>query len=390
MISVEQALAHVFALVTPLGTETVALQTAAGRVLRGAVQAERDQPPFPASSMDGYAVCGIPEPGTRLRVIGEAAAGHAFAGVVQEGQAVRILTGAPVPQGAERIVLQEDVTREGDWITLSAPFERGTHIRPQGQDFRAGDRISAPRRLRPVDLAVLAAMNCPKVTVSKRPDVAIIATGDELVMPGEQPRADQIIASNAFALKAMAEAEGANARLLPIAADTRDSLNTVFDLAAGADLVVTIGGASVGDHDLVGPVILGRGAERAFYKVAMRPGKPLMAGRLDGALLLGLPGNPVSSIVCGHLFMRPVLRAMQGLGAWPMPSAIAELACDLPANGPRTHYLRATLGPGPTITPLPDQDSSLLSVLSQADALLIHGAGDGPRRAGAQMRYITL
>lgn len=390
MISVEDALTQVFALVAPLGTEQVALAQATGRVLRAPVTAQRDQPPFPAAAMDGYAISGAASPRPGYRVIGEAAAGHAFSGHVAAGEAVRIFTGAPVPEGAKRVVIQEDVTRDGDTIILTDDPEAARHIRPQGIDFRAGDQISAPRRLRPSELALLAAMNCAQVTVSTRPDVAIIATGDELVMPGEDPRPDQIIASNAFALKAMAEAEGARARILPIARDTEASLRAVLELAADADMIVTIGGASVGDHDLVGPVTQSMGASRAFYKVAMRPGKPLMAGRLGGALLLGLPGNPVSSIVCGHLFMRPALRAMQGLGAYPMHSATATLACDLPANGARTHYMRATLGPGGTIAPHPNQDSALLGVLCQADALLVHPAGDGAHKAGEQMRYIPV
>ena len=390
MISIEEALARVFDLVAPLGTEEIALRDGAGRVLRQPVRAARDQPPFAASSMDGYAICGDPSPGAQYQVIGEAAAGHGFDGTIGKGQALRIFTGAPLPGGATRVIIQEDVAREGDRITVTAEPGLATNIRPQGGDFRAGDQISAPRRLCSPELALLAAMNCPRLHVSARPDVALIATGDELVMPGEAPRDDQIIASNMFALKAMAEAEGASARILPIAADTEASLRAVFELAQGADLIVTIGGASVGDHDLVGPVAEALGAERAFYKVAMRPGKPLMAGRMGESVLLGLPGNPVSSIVCGHLFMRPVLRAMQGLGAHPLPSQLAELTCDLPANGARTHYMRAALGPGPSITPLPDQDSSLLSVLCNADALLIQPAGDGARRAGEQMRYIAL
>lgn len=389
MISVDEALARIFDLVTPLGTEDVTLFDAAGRVLRSPVRADRDQPPFAASAMDGYAVMAPVAPGTKLTVIGDAAAGHAFGGTVRTGEAVRIFTGAPVPDGANAIILQEDVTREGNAITVRSAQD-STHIRPQGIDFRAGDQVSAPRRLTPAEVALLAAMNCGRVTVSARPDVAIIATGDELVMPGESPRADQIIASNVFALKAIAESEGATARILPIARDTEDSLRAVFALASGADLIVTVGGASVGDHDLVGPVADALGAKRAFHKVALRPGKPLMSGRLGRSMLLGLPGNPVSAIVCGHLFMRPVLRAMQGLGAYPMPTATAELADDLPANGPRTHYMRATLGPDHTIAPLPDQDSSLLNVLCSATALLIHPAHDGPRKAGEQMRYIAL
>ncbi|NBB98668.1 MAG: molybdopterin molybdenumtransferase MoeA [Alphaproteobacteria bacterium] len=390
MISVEEALAQVFALTAPLPTEAVPLAQAAGRVLRAPVRAGRDQPPFAASAMDGYAVAGPVAAGQSYRVTGEAAAGHMFAGHVAAQEAVRIFTGAPVPPGATEVVIQEDVARDGDTITLRDSLGNGPNIRPQGADFRAGDQISAPRRLRGVDLGLIASMNCAEVTVTRRPDVAIIATGDELVMPGEDPRADQIIASNAFALKAMAEAEGATARILPIARDTEASLRTVFDLAKGADMIVTIGGASVGDHDLVGPVADAMGATRAFYKVALRPGKPLMAGRLGSAMLLGLPGNPVSSIVCGHLFLRPALRAMLGLGHHPLPTSSAALGCDLPANGPRAHYMRAKLGPGGTITPVSSQDSALLSLLAQASALLVRPPHDGPRKAGEQMRYIAL
>jgi molybdopterin molybdotransferase len=390
MIPPEDALARILALAVPLPVEAVGLVQASGRVLRNAAQAARAQPPFAASAMDGYAVAGDPVPGDAFQVVGQAAAGHVYSGSVGPGQAVRIFTGAPVPEGATRVLIQEDVIRDGDAITVRETADHAHHIRPAKGDFDAGFRLSAPRRLRPVDLALLAAMNVPEVTVSRRPDVAIIATGDELVMPGDSPRDDQIIASNAFALKAIAESEGAQARLLPIAADTEASLRAVFDLARGADVIVTIGGASVGDHDLVGPVAKAMGATRAFYKIAMRPGKPLMAGRMGDAVLLGLPGNPVSSIVCAHLFLRPLLRALQGLGPWPMPTATARLTCDLPANGPRTHYMRAALGPDGTITPFDRQDSSLLTVLAQADALLIQPAHDPGQTAGATMRYLPI
>ncbi len=390
MIPFEQALAQIFALTPVLEAESVDLAQAAGRVLRAPVTARRDQPPFAGSAMDGYAVAGPVAPGARFTVIGEAAAGHRHEGAIRPGQAVRIFTGAPVPEGSQRVVIQEEVIREGDEILVQDGLGDGDNIRPRGQDFRAGDRVSAPRRLRAQDLALLAAMNCAQVTVSRRPEVAVIATGDELVMPGENPRPDQIIASNAFALKALAEIEGARARMLPIARDSEASLRAVFELAAGADVIVTIGGASVGDHDLVGPVAEALGASRAFYKVAMRPGKPLMAGRLGDAMLLGLPGNPVSSIVCGHLFLRPVLRAMQGLGAYPLTSAAATLASDLPANGPRMHFMRATLCPDRTITPMPDQDSALLGVLCAADALLIRPVQDPARKTGEEVRYIPL
>jgi molybdopterin molybdotransferase len=389
MISVDEALQHCLALAAPLPAETVALGQAAGRWMSKPAVAMRDQPPFAAAAMDGYAVQGEPGPDDNFAVIGEAGAGHAFDGQVGPGQAVRIFTGAPVPKGATRVIIQEDVVTLGDRIILKDGLDAGTHIRPQGQDFRAGDSLP-PRRLRPNDLALLAAMNISAVTVTRKPVVALIATGDELVMPGEDPGPDQIIASNSFALKALIEAEGGVARLLPIARDTEAELATVLALAEGADLIVTIGGASVGDHDLVGRVA---GLEHSFWKIAMRPGKPLMAGRLNGVPMLGLPGNPVSAIVCGHLFLLPMVRAMLGQpNPGPVPRK-ARLAVDLPANGPRAHYMRARLSRGdglPDITPFDRQDSALLSILGQADALLIRPVEDGPRGTGTTVEYLPL
>ncbi|MCX7287950.1 MAG: molybdopterin molybdotransferase MoeA [Rhodobacterales bacterium] len=389
MISVEEALQHCLSLAAPLSSERIPLAQAHGRWMCTPAVATRDQPPFVASAMDGYAVRGDPGPGDSLAVVGEAGAGHAFAGHIGPGQAVRIFTGAPVPEGATRVIIQEDVTREGDRITVKPGADAGPHIRPQGQDFHVGDSLSA-RRLRANDLALLAAMNLGLVTVTRRPVVALIATGDELVMPGEDPRPDQIIASNSFALKALIEAEGGIARLLPIARDSEAELAFVLDLAGDADLIVTIGGASVGDHDLVARVA---GLEQAFWKIAMRPGKPLMAGRFKGTPMLGLPGNPVSAIVCGHLFLLPMVRAMLG-DPTPAPQPrLAQLAVDLPANGPRAHYMRARLVPGsglPGISPFERQDSALLSILGQADALLIRPRADGPRGAGDTVAYLPL
>lgn len=388
MISVEEALARCLALVTPMAAETVPLTDAYGRWMCAPAVARRDQPPFAASAMDGYAVAGDPKPGDSFAVVGEAGAGHAFGGRVGAGDAVRIFTGAPVPDGATRVIIQEDVAAGGARITVKDGADAGPHIRPLGQDFRAGDSLS-PRRLRPNDLALLAAMNIAEVPVGRRPVVALIATGDELVMPGEAPRPDQIIASNNFALKAMVEAEGGEARLLPIARDTEAELATVLALARDADLIVTIGGASVGDHDLVGRVA---GLERAFWKIAMRPGKPLIAGRLHGVPMLGLPGNPVSAIVCGHLFLVPMLRAMLGAAPGPFPRR-AILGADVGPTGPRTHYMRARLSEGdglPVITPFERQDSALLSILGQADALLIRPLGDGPRPRGEAVSYLPL
>jgi len=394
MITVDEALAHCLALAEPLDSEHVPLAEAAGRVLSRSVAARRDQPPFASSAMDGYAVTAeAPRTGDRFTVVGEAAAGHGWDGTLHDGEALRIFTGAPLPVGAKRVIIQEDVTREGDVITLGDRLDHQTNIRPAGSDFRKGQTLDAPRILRPADVALAASMNLPTLPVARKPVVAIIATGDELVQPGEDPRADQIVASNSYGIKGMAEAAGAHARLLPIARDRVESLATVFGLAADADIIVTIGGASVGDHDLVGQVALASGMERSFYKVALRPGKPLMAGRMGAAALLGLPGNPVSSMVCAQIFLVPMIRAMLGLGKAPAPRETAELAVDLPENGPREHYMRATLDTGgryPRVTPGERQDSSLLTVLAHADALMIRPAGQGPLKAGALVDILRL
>ena len=408
MISVEDALATCLELAQPVGTETVGLIEAGGRVLAQPVIARRDQPPFSASAMDGYAVRDVEAiPGRRLRVVGEAPAGHYWPGTIGPGEALRIFTGAPLPAGADRVVIQEDVERDGDRITLGRALgsegrtlgsggrtlSAGMNVRPSGADFVAGDLLGAPRRLSPADVALAAAMNAPRLTVSRRPEVALIATGDELVSPGETPAPDQIIASNTYGLKARIEAEGAIARLLPIARDQRESLEQVFDLAKGADLIVTVGGASVGDHDLVGEVAASLGMERAFYNVAMRPGKPLMAGRMGDAILLGLPGNPVSAMVCGELFLIPMLHAMMGLGGEARPRKWARLGVDLPENGPREHYMRAELSSGedlPVITPYGSQDSSLLTILSGASALLVRPVGAPRARAGDRVEFVPL
>ncbi|WP_300016976.1 gephyrin-like molybdotransferase Glp [uncultured Roseobacter sp.] len=390
MIPVAEALAHLFALADPMGTETVPLRAAAGRVLAQDVQASRTQPPFHASSMDGYALRRAEvEPDAMFKVVGEAAAGHAFDGKVGPGQCVRIFTGAPVPDETDFVVIQEDVTRRGDLITLNRDMDGKDNVRPAGVDFKAGDSMTAPRRLRPSDVALLAAMNIAQVPVIRRPSVAIMATGDELVMPGETPGPDQIIASNTFGLAAQLEAEGADARLIPIARDTAASLKTAFQLAATADLIVTIGGASVGDHDLVAPVAEELGMQQSFYKVAMRPGKPLMAGRLNGTPMIGLPGNPVSALVCGKVFVAPVIRAMLGLGAHPAPQMQTTLAAALPANGPREHYMRATVA-SDGLRAFDQQDSSLLSILARANALLVRPPHDPARDPGERISYLPL
>ncbi len=407
MITVSAALEHIFALVSPLDTETIPLAEASGRVLAASVKARRDQPPFASSAMDGYALKGVEaDPEAMFRVIGTSAAGHGFEGSIRAGECVRIFTGAPVPEGADRVIIQEDVTRKADLITLARTLDAGPHIRPLGTDFKAGDKVDAPRLLAPADLALLAAMNIARVSVSRRPLVALLATGDELVMPGEDPGPDQIISSNSFGLKALVEAAGGKAKMLPIARDNEASLKQAFALAEGADMIVTIGGASVGDHDIVGKVAASLGMEQSFYKVAMRPGKPLMAGRMaqkvgsntggaggtgaaGGAVMIGLPGNPVSAMVCGHVFLIPALRAMLGLEATETPRLSARLTAPLAANGPREHYMRAIVGPE-GIAPLSRQDSALLSVLSRANALLRRPAGDEARQIGDEVEFLPI
>lgn len=388
MLTVEAALAQCLALAAPLDVESVPLRRACGRWMPGPATAQRDQPPFPASAMDGYAVAGNAGPGSRFTVMAEAGAGHPFDGSVFEGQAVRIFTGAPVPGGATRVIIQEDVSRDGDTITVKPGADTASNIRPAGQDFRTGDSL-APRRLSPGDLALLAAMNIPNVAVTRRPVVALIATGDELVMPGETPDPSQIIASNTFALAAMIEAEGGVTRILPIARDRREALTAVLTMALDADLILTIGGASVGDHDLVAAVTAEMGVARSFWKIAMRPGKPLMAGRLQGKPILGLPGNPVSAIVCGHLFVLPMVRALHGHPDPAPRTHSARLGAPVEANGSRAHYMRARLLNG-VITPFDRQDSALLSVLASANALLIRPIGDGPRDTSDVVSYLAL
>lgn len=395
MIPVEEALSRILGLAKVLPAEAVPLIEAAGRVLAADVVAGRAQPPFDASAMDGYAVRDPVRRGQVLQVLGMTRAGAAHAATIGPGQALRIFTGAPIPAGATRVVIQEEVTVTGDRITLDAEPEAATHIRAAGRDFPAGFRLAAPRRLRPADLALLAAMNCPRPMVARQPEIALIPTGDELVMPGDTPGPDQITASNLFALRAMAEAEGARVRILPIARDTEAALSDVLDLAAGADVVVTIGGASVGDHDLVARVTAARGLQTAFHRIAMRPGKPLLSGVMGGAVLLGLPGNPVSAIVCGQLFLLPLIRALQGLPDPAPAPRRARLRQPLPANGPRAHYMRALLavteaGEVPAITPFEDQDSSRLAPLSEATALLIRPVRDPARAAGDLVDYLPL
>ena len=390
MISVSEALSMLFTLVRVQEIEMCPLSLSAGRVLATPIAAKLTQPPFAASSMDGYAINSIEaDLHAQFVVVGESAAGHRFEGKLGAGQAVRIFTGAPVPEGADLVVIQEDVERRGKLITLLTEKDGNSNIRPAGQDFCTGDIMPAPRVLAPSDIALAASMNHANLPVFKKPVVAIISTGDELVQPGESPTPDQIIASNTYGLKALMEANGAETRILPIARDNRASLETIFSLADGADLIITIGGASVGEHDIVADVAASLGLEQSFYKVAMRPGKPLMAGRMGTSLMVGLPGNPVSAMVCGHIFLLPVLRAMLGLPKEPAKRLSATLSHSLPSNGPREHYMRASQKDG-YIKAAERQDSALLTILSQSDALLIRPPNDQARAAGEQVEFISI
>ena len=394
MLSVEEALTKVLDLFTPLDVEIVPISDAGGRILAKDVAATHNQPPFASSAMDGYAVKGSEaQTDAKLTVIGESAAGSRFDGDIASGEAVRIFTGAPVPQGADKILIQEDCSRDGNTITVSDNIDTAAYIRPAGGDFAIGDTLSAPIQIGPNEISLLAAMNIHDIPVRRRPIIALVATGDELVYPGTQLGPDNIVSSNNFGLKAMVEAAGAEARILPIARDNEPALRAVLDLCEGSDVIVTLGGASVGDHDLIGQMAQGSDMNTSFYKVAMRPGKPLMAGQYNGIPLIGLPGNPVSSIVCGHVFLRPAINAMLGLEAKALLREIATLGQDISQNGPRAHYMRACLelvDGIPTCTPFDRQDSSLLSVLAKANCLMVRPPNDADKKAGDLVEFIRL
>ncbi len=394
MITVEEALAKVLDLFTPLDVEIIPIAEAGGRILARDVAATHNQPPFASSAMDGYAVIAADiHTAAVLTVIGESAAGSRFDGDIASGQAVRIFTGAPVPTSAGKILIQEDCTRDGDTITVSDSIDTAAYVRPAGGDFAIGDTLSAPLHIGPNEISLLAAMNIHAIPVRRKPIIALVATGDELVYPGSALGPDNIVSSNNFGLKTMVEAAGAEARILPIARDNEPALRTVLDLCEGADVIVTLGGASVGDHDLIGKMAQGSDMNTSFYKVAMRPGKPLMAGQYNGTPLIGLPGNPVSSIVCGHVFLRPAINAMLGLEAKALPREIATLGQDIGKNGPRAHYMRACLeliDGVPTCKPFDRQDSSLLSVLAKANCLMVRPANESAKETGDTVEVIRL
>src|SRR6478735_2362096 len=377
---VADALAAILSGAEPLPEESVALDAAYHRVLARDVAARRTQPPQAMSAMDGYAVRAADAAAINsgLTVIGEVAAGRPFAGTVGAGEAVRIFTGGVVPDGADAVVIQEDTVADGKRIAIKEAAIAGRHIRPAGVDFREGDvLLRKGSRLTERDLALAAGMNHPHLAVFRRPKVAILATGDELVMPGTTPGHGQIVYSNGYALRALARAEGAETIDLGIAADTLEATTAGIRRAreAGADVLITTGGASVGDHDLVKRSLEAEGVAMAFWRIAMRPGKPMMHGRLGAMQVIGLPGNPVSSYVCGFLFLSPLIRALSGRSHIHHVRETALVGRDLAANDQREDYLRARLetrADGALVAvPVSHQDSSLLGNLAAARALLI-------------------
>jgi len=392
LLAVEAARARMLAGAAPLGVEAVPLAQAAGRFLARQVSASRDQPPFPASAMDGWAVRAADGAGPR-RIVGESAAGHGYAAFVGPGEAVRIFTGAAVPAGADAVVIQEDARREGDTVII--PEVSGPrNIRPAGLDFHAGDVLLEPgARLDPWRLSLAASAGLAEVLVSVRPRVSILATGKEIVAPGGAPGPFQIFNSGSTALAALVEAWGGQPSVLESVGD-EEAATAEAVARAGGDLIVTLGGASVGDHDLVKPALARLGLKLAVESVALRPGKPTWFGVLDdGRRVLGLPGNPASAMVCAELFLRPLLRAMLGVAAEPrMATALTDVPFD--ANGDREHWMRARLTFAAAgvlrVSPLRDQDSSLVTIFARADALVRRPSGASAVAVGDPVEILIL
>ncbi len=399
LMPVEEALARLLDGVARLGQESVPLEHANGRVLAQDLASTRTQPPFPASAMDGYAVrhTDLAVDGPALNVIGEAPAGHGFDGSVSAGEAVRIFTGAPVPEGADTILIQENADRQGNQIKVLEVPKAGAFVRPAGLDFKAGEvLLEAGRKLGYRELALAAAMNHAELPVVRRPKVAILATGDELVRPGSQPGPDQIIASNHAGVAALVEDCGGEPLDLGISPDDAKVMaqHVRRAIEAQADILVTLGGASAGDHDLVQDVLGSEGMDLAFWRIAMRPGKPLMAGHLGQTKVLGLPGNPVSSLVCSLLFLKPLIATMLGYEAGPGEEAEAVLGGPLGANDRRQDYMRAELSKDTNgrlvATPFPRQDSSMLALLARSGGLIVRPPNADVLEEGATVPVIKL
>ncbi len=396
LLPFEDALARILDGVEPLDGETVEVGNAARRVLAEDIHARLTQPPFDASSMDGFALRAgdIAELPATLRLIGEAAAGHGFNGTVGPGEAVRIFTGGPVPTGADTIVMQENAARDGQMVTINVGAAKGAAIRPRGQDFSEGERLlPAGKRLNARDLLLAASANHDALPVRRKPRVAILATGDELVPPGGNPRADQIISSIPAGLSAMLEAAGAAPEQLGISADTRESLDAHIERAGDADLLLTIGGASVGEHDLVRPALMDAGYQIGFWRIAMRPGKPLMFGTRGATRVIGLPGNPVSAMICTRVFAFPLIDALLGVDTGPQQMRQATLDHPLEANGLRKHYMRAhtRIDAGAVkVAALPSQDSALVATLASADCLIVRAPHAPAAQPGDKVEILPL
>lgn len=388
LLPVSAAVERLLAGVEPLPAETVPLNEVLGRVLAADLKALRTQPPFAASAMDGYAVRSREaQTGAELKVVGMSRAGERFAGALGPGEAVRIFTGAAIPDGADAVLIQENADREGDRIRVREPVAEGRNIRPAGLDFKAGEvRLEAGRMLDAHAISLAASMGHAALAIRRKPRVAVLANGDELVPPGAIPGPDQIVSSNAVGLVALVRESGGDAIDLGIAPDRREAIAAFVDRASGADILVVTGGASVGEHDLVQEALKAKGMALDFWKIAMRPGKPLMVGRLGDMRVLGLPGNPVSTFVCAELFLRPLIRAMLGLPTAP-DIVTAKLTTAMPANDSREDYVRARLSRsdgGYEVTPFGVQDSSMLSSLAAAGALIVrppHAPATGARDA---------
>lgn len=394
-LAVEDARARILAGAGRLGVEAVPLEHSLGRVLAAPVVADRAQPPFDASAMDGWAIRRADyAPGEAFAVVGESAAGKAYPRAVQAGEAVRIFTGAPVPAGAGLVVIQEEAARDGDIVRFEAGEDPKANIRAAGGDFRDGDvLLEAGAIIDPWRLSLVASAGLAQVPVARRPRVAILATGDELVPPGATPRPDQIFESGSFSLAALIAAWGGEAFRLSAQADDAAAIAAAI-APIEADLIVTIGGASVGDHDLVKPALKTLGLELVVETIALRPGKPTWSGTLaDGRRVLGLPGNPASALVCAELFLKPLLAALTGADPEVRLTA-ARLVAPLSATGPREHWMRARLTVDAegrlTAAPFPDQDSSLIGVFAQADALLRRRPGAPAAQAGDRVEVLPL
>ncbi len=399
LMPVAEALARVLAGAEPLEAEQAPLDAAHGRVLAADLIALRTQPPADVSAMDGYAVraTDVASAPARLRVIGEIAAGHPFERSVGAGEAARIFTGGVMPDGADTVVIQENTDRSGDEVLVKTIARKGKNVRAQGLDFAEG-KVLLPqgRRLSARDLMLAAAMNHPAIPVHRRPKVAVLATGDELVAPGTVPGPGEIVYSNGFATRAMAASEGADVVDLGIVKDRiEDTAAAVRRAAAlGCDILATSGGASVGDHDLVQRAFLGEGLDLSFWRIALRPGRPMMHGRLGSMHVLGMPGNPVSAFVCAVLFLIPLIRRLSGRDDLSLPLEDAVLGCDLPANGERSDYMRAELATGadgrPVATPFALQDSSMMAILAQSGCLVVREPHAPAAAKGAICRMIRL